>query len=167
MSSENEFLEQKINSLQSDLKAVLTNRKKLENIEDIILGFSKDGSQGGGNDYEDNQQQQIDNFNSQQQYQQNNTNKNFYVNNTTGNQNLKDKSYNLGQSVGGLINPFSKTLLSNNSGQHQQNYDSLNKKALQSQSFPENFGNFNDNLNNNQSIEKLPQWYINLKMKKG
>ena len=38
--NENLLLEQKNEALQSDLKAVLINRKKLENIEDIILKFS-------------------------------------------------------------------------------------------------------------------------------
>ncbi len=38
--NDKDLLEQKVDALQSDLKTLLLNRKKLENIEDLIVSYS-------------------------------------------------------------------------------------------------------------------------------
>lgn len=138
--NENELQENKIEELQSDLKSVLKNRKKLENIEEAITKIS-----GVGNSLNTNNQMDVNSLSSQQI----DTNKLKY------NSIKINQSYNNNLCKNNVVdNP--KPLVVENNSILKDNYN----KNIKDNSID------NSDIQNYSKIEEVPQWYINLKIKK-
>ena len=220
MINENDMLEQKVITLQADLKSVLSNRKKLENIEDIIYKFSgcrdsdnqqdsgfrktdsnkiysleqKDGglkeksivlaTSNGVNPFKGTlaetgfgigqaqskglaQGQQIgqsDGFIINSGNYNNLNNGKYFVSNTQPNFNFNPNTTN-SSGLGGVVVPNSEVRQSigvNSLSPISQNQ--INNQNNE-KSYSYNY-NTNNNISNTNTEEKLPQWYVNLKMKK-
>lgn len=151
-----DLLEQKVDNLHKDLESVLGNRKKLDNIESLIVSFSGLKTAHKGN------------FN-----QEANINNNIM---SYSNNDFKDKNLNMTSKDSYPIANQNNNMLSqcqyNNNYNKNLNMNTNSNSLANTQSSNMNMNNnnnmnYNSNTTNNNAVnnESIPQWYINLKMK--
>lgn len=139
---ENEMLSEKYSTLQSDMKIVLNNRQKLDNLEEIITRFIQKEKHVDGNLMDENK---ID-ANSTMGMTRSNTMNNF----------MSSQVLNSNKT-----NKMNKTNLFFNSGGDK--FLNNNQNANNSIVIPER----DMNRNNFQAVSStIPRWYLNLKAKK-